>query len=167
MNARGNYWLALLFALALTACGGAAGAPTATPTQPASVQAVTPAVGAKPAMLESRQGTVIVEMQLLNLAEPNSAPTGQWAFAVALTESSMDAPPLAKTYDLKQLADLTGPDGQKITPVNWTVKDEGHMGHHLTGTLLFPGTAPLKMVRVVVREVGGVSERVFEWPQVP
>jgi hypothetical protein len=44
------------------------------------------------------------------------------------------------------------------------VEEEGYMGHHLKEILTYPKTAPSKRVQVVVREVGGVSQRVFEWP---
>ena len=41
------------------------------------------------------------------------------------------------------------------------------MGHHVKGTLVFPGEPQAKTIRVVIGEIGGVTERVFEWPVAP
>ncbi|MGH2523394.1 MAG: hypothetical protein ACRDH2_12900, partial [Anaerolineales bacterium] len=121
--------------MTLAACAGAAPTPTAIPPTIPVAAAVTPAVkaNAESFWLESREGTVIVELQPLNLAEPDSAPAGEWAFRVALTESGMDAPPLTQSYALAQLAYLTGPNGEQVKPVSWKVEEEGHMGHHIKG----------------------------------
>jgi len=165
MSARRVGWLWGLLALTLAACAGSPPTPTAIP----AVTAIPPAVAdnVRSFWRESREGSVIVELQPINLAEPEAAPNGQWAFRVALTESGMDAPPLTRVYDLARLAYLAGPNGEQIGPAGWTVEEEGHMGHHVKGTLTFPKTTQTPTLQVVIREVGGVGERVFEWPVTP
>ena len=165
MSARRTWILSGLLSLTLAACAGASPTPTTPPPTIPAVTAVTPAVkaNAESFWLESREGTVIVELQPLNLAESEAAPNGQWTYRVALTESGMDAPPLTQVYDLTQLVYLTGPNGKQVSPTSWAVSEEGHMGHHVKGTLTFPKDGPTKVLKIVIRDVGGVSERVFEW----
>ena len=169
MSARRTWILSGLLALTLAACAGASPTPTTPPPTILAVTAVTPAVkaNAKSFWLESREGTVVVELQLLNLAEPEAAPNGPLAVRVALTESGMDAPSLTQVYDLAQLAYLARPEGEQVSPAMWTVEEEGHMGHHVKGTLTFPKDSSTKTLKVVIRDVGGVSERIFEWAIVP
>ena len=53
---------------------------------------------------------------------------------------------------------------EQVSLISWMVEEEGHMGHHIKEILTFPKTTPSKRIQVVVREVGEVSQRVFEWP---
>lgn len=154
-----------LLTLTLGACAGSSPAPTATPMAIPVVTAAPSGVQsrAESFWLESREGTVIVELQPLNLDEPDTVSPEEWVFRLALTESGMDAPPLTQSYDLAQLAYLAGPNGEQVKPASWAVDEEGHMGHHVKGTLAFPGSAQSETIKVVIRDVGGVRERVFEW----
>jgi hypothetical protein len=71
-------------------------------------------------------------------------------------------------YDLGQLAVLRV-NGREIQPVSWEAPKGGH---HRQGTLSFPATAsdgtPLigadtSAVELIIRDVAGVPERVFQW----
>jgi hypothetical protein len=71
-------------------------------------------------------------------------------------------------YDLTQLAVLRV-DGREVQPASW---DAPTGGHHRQGTLRFSVTAadgtPLigaetRAVELIIRDVAGVSERVFRW----
>jgi hypothetical protein len=72
-------------------------------------------------------------------------------------------------YDLTQLAVLRIDGGREVQPAGW---DAPKGGHHREGTLTFPTTAadgsPLiapgtRTIELVIRDVAGVSERVFRW----
>jgi hypothetical protein len=52
---------------------------------------------------------------------------------------TVDAPPFGK--DLSKRAMLTVHGGAPIAPSSWTVRQTGHMGHHLRGQLVFPAEA--------------------------
>ena len=72
-------------------------------------------------------------------------------------------------YDLAQLAVLSTDQGVEVVPSSW---DAPAGGHHRQGTLSFPSTtadgSPLmtpetKVLRLSIREVGGISETVLQW----
>lgn len=95
-------------------------------------------------------------------------------FRVAMDSMKMDAPPLAE-YDLAKLARLTGLGGAEIMPARWNVEETGHMGHHVKGTLTFTLNAAQRALlergpssfEIVLRGVGGASERRFAWKTAP
>jgi hypothetical protein len=60
-------------------------------------------------------------------------------FDVAFDTMKMDAPPLES--DLSKLASLSVDGGRPISPSSWTIRQRGHMGHHVRGRLVFPAEA--------------------------
>lgn len=72
-------------------------------------------------------------------------------------------------YDLRQLAVLRTDQGQGVQPIGWNAPTGGH---HRSGVLSFPatladGTPVVKpdthIMKLVIRDVGDVPERVFTW----
>lgn len=85
-------------------------------------------------------------------------------FDITLDTHSVDL----DRIDLSQLAVLRV-DGLEVQPVSW---DAPKGSHHRAGTLTFPATAPdgdalihlgTTTVELVIRDVAGVPERVFQW----
>ncbi len=73
------------------------------------------------------------------------------------------------SYDLAQLAVLRTDQDVEVAPSSW---DAPAGGHHRQGTLSFPTTtadgSPLitpetQVLRLSIREVGGISETVLQW----
>ncbi|MGH9878052.1 MAG: redoxin domain-containing protein, partial [Nitrososphaerales archaeon] len=64
-----------------------------------------------------------------------------------------------------------GTSGTQAKPLSWNVRETGHMGHHLKGTLVFPlgeNNRPIiddqtKSFEIVVNDIAGVNQRVFSW----
>lgn len=111
-----------------------------------------------------KQGDVAIEIAF------SGVQSDTLVFRVVMDSMKMDVPPLAE-YDLARLALLAGVGGAEIRPARWSVEETGHMGHHVKGTLAFTlepaqrailerGPAALE---IVVRGVGGASERKFAW----
>lgn len=70
----------------------------------------------------------------VSAAGPETAP-----ITVEATAKKMDAPPLDS--DLSKPATLAVDGGAPIRPSSWTIRQTGHMGHHLRGRLVFPAEA--------------------------
>lgn len=71
-------------------------------------------------------------------------------------------------YDLRQLAVLRV-NGSIVSPLSW---DAPAGGHHRSGTLTFPASAPdgrplitdqTRQVELILRDIGDVPERVLTW----
>jgi hypothetical protein len=78
----------------------------------------------------------------------------EWAFAVSMNTHAGDL-----SEDLSSAALRLG--GREYEPLRWEGDPPG--GHHRTVTLFF---APVEMsptFTLVIRNVGGVKERIFEW----
>lgn len=56
---------------------------------------------------------------------------------------------------------LRGPDGVEVTPT--AVESVKGLGHHREAVLVFPPVRQPGISRIVVKDVGGVAERVFAW----
>jgi hypothetical protein len=56
-------------------------------------------------------------------------------------------------------------DGAEVPPT--AVEQPGGSGHHREAVLVFPSLPPAGGVRIVVKDVGGVAERIFTWESVP
>ncbi len=96
-------------------------------------------------------GGIEVEVQPLDLT------SSEWSFGVGLTthEGSLDE-------DLAKIVSLTDDRGDAVSPLRWEGPSPG--GHHRNGTLIFPQISPKPAsITVIVRDVGGVSERKFTW----
>jgi hypothetical protein len=86
-------------------------------------------------------------------------------FAVVLDTHAVNL----DSYDLAQLAMLSTDEGVEAAPSSW---DAPAGGHHRQGTLSFPATtadgSPLitpetQVLRLSIREVGGIPETVLQW----
>ncbi|MBI4491652.1 MAG: hypothetical protein HY690_02530 [Chloroflexi bacterium] len=128
---------------------------SARPSPAASADAVAPFSTATQTR-EAQQVTVAVTW-----TNPGAGPV----FAVVLDTHSVDL----DRYDLRQLARLRTDQGLEALPSGW---DAPQGGHHRSGTLAFPTTTaegrPLigpdtRTVELVIRDVAGVPERVFQW----
>lgn len=90
-------------------------------------------------------------------------------FDVAFDTMRMDAPPL--DGDLSKLATLVVDGGAPISPSSWTVRQTGHMGHHLRGRLVFPAEADgrpvlgpgAKSFQLRLGGAPGEPQAVFPW----
>ncbi len=60
--------------------------------------------------------------------------------------------------DFENISYIRDPDGKTYQPVSY----EGSGGHHASGILLFP-KIEARGFELVIRDVGGVKERVFKW----
>lgn len=90
--------------------------------------------------------------------EPVSASGGApMAFEITLDTHSADL-----GADLTQVVELDTGGGATLRPTGWEGSPPG--GHHRSGVLSFP---PLPegatMLRLILRDIAGVPERVFEW----
>lgn len=105
-------------------------------------------------------GAVAVEITPLNLADVGAATLD---FAVSMNTHSVDL-----GVDLVKLAVLKA-NGIEVAAVAWQAPAGG--GHHVKGTLRFPRVTaddkPLLVgaasLTIVIRNLGGVPERVFMW----
>jgi hypothetical protein len=112
--------------------------------------------GQNPRLSEGGQVALMVTWQA---AEP------ELVFAVQMDTHSVDL----DGYDLRELAVLRTNEGREAAPIGWQAP---RGGHHRQGALVFPlaaaDGAPLigqdtRLVELVVRDVGGVPERVLQW----
>lgn len=101
------------------------------------------------------QGPVTVTMTLLGASS-----TGIKVRLVLDTHSgSLDG------IVLEQAVSLRGPSGADIAPT--AVEKITGGGHHREAVLVFPATDGAAEVRIVAKNVGGISERVFRWSLPP
>jgi hypothetical protein len=64
--------------------------------------------------------------------------------------------------DMTAVCTLKDDQGREYHPVSWNGAPPG--GHHRKGVLEFPALdGSTKSVTLVIRNVGGVPERAFEW----
>jgi hypothetical protein len=142
--------LALALSLIVVACGA---------TQPAAdrvERGSSNALDTAPQVSEGGQVTIKAIWR---------GPGEKLVFDVALDTHVIDL----DGYDLRQLASLRTDQGREVLPVGW---DAPSGGHHRSGTLTFPATGPdgnavlgpgTGALQLVIRDVAGVSERVFTW----
>ena len=77
-------------------------------------------------------------------------------FTVRFTTHSVDL-----DFNLLEKAELQDNKGRSFRPVSW---DGGRGGHHLFGTLKFPSfNEKISFMKLIIKDVPGVSERIFEW----
>lgn len=109
------------------------------------------------------EGNIAVEVTYAGIRED------ELTFSVSMDSYDMSAPPLS-VYNLKELAYFSS--GQaSVKPLQWNIETEGHMGHHIRGTLLFPGkkdglpilAEDMTSFDLVFNDVGGVKQRTFSW----
>jgi len=107
--------------------------------------------GEEAATKRDRQGPVTVTVTLLE-----ASATGTKARLVLDTHSgSLDG------IVLEQAMSLRGPSGADVAPT--AVEQVTGGGHHRQAVLVFPTPAGATEVRMVVKNVGGITERTFRW----
>jgi Spy/CpxP family protein refolding chaperone len=114
---------------------------------------------------EDTQGGVTVSATLLTPDKPR--PDGTLAVQVKLDTHAVDLDP----YALEKLAVLRDGQGREVPALR--LESPSGSGHHREGVLSFPATdaggKPLvspqaTAVTLIVRGIGGIPERVFQWP---
>ena len=101
----------------------------------------------------SGEGSVEVVVQPRDLSEKN----GVWALDVTLDTHSGDL-----ADDMAKVSALADKNGKTYPPLAWEGDPPG--GHHRNGTLTFAPLSPRPdLITLVIRDVGGVSERKFTW----
>jgi Spy/CpxP family protein refolding chaperone len=119
----------------------------------------------QPLTQENAQGGVTVSATLLTPDKPR--PDGKIAVQVQLDTHAVDLDP----YPLEKLAVLRDGQGREVPTLG--LESPSGSGHHREGVLSFPATdvggKPLvspeaKAVTLILRGIGGVPERVFQWP---
>jgi Spy/CpxP family protein refolding chaperone len=123
------------------------------------------ATGTQPLTQEDTQGGVTVSATLLTPDKPR--PDGTLAVQVKLDTHAADL----DAYALEKLAVLRDGQGREVPALR--LESPSGSGHHREGVLSFPATdaggKPLvspeaTAVTLIVRGIGGISERVFQWP---
>lgn len=142
-------WMGVL-AAGLVACqtgSGGPGLPATVPPVPSAARV-------------SAEGAIQITVRPLNLQSPGET----LDFEVALDTHTVDL-----AFDLAALAVLRNDEGRVLQALSW---DGGRGGHHLRGRLSFPARdaagVPLigertRYVELILRDVGGVPERIFRW----
>ena len=130
------------------------------------VQSAQGAAGtSQPLTREDTQGGVTVSATLLTPDKPR--PDGTLAVQVKLDTHTVDLDP----YALEKLAVLRDGQGREVPALR--LESPSGSGHHREGVLSFPaidaGGKPLvspeaTAVTLIVRGIGGIPERVFQWP---
>jgi Spy/CpxP family protein refolding chaperone len=114
---------------------------------------------------EDTQGGVTVSATLLTPDKPR--PDGTLAVQVKLDTHAVDLDP----YALEKLAVLCDGQGREVPALR--LESPSGSGHHRESVLSFPATdaggKPLvspeaTAVTLIVRGIGGIPERVFQWP---
>lgn len=80
-----------------------------------------------------------------------------WSFEVTLDTHSGDL-----GEDLAEVSILLDENGNEYKPISWERDPLG--GHHRSGVLRFGNLTPApQSVTLIIRQVGGIAERKFEW----
>ncbi len=102
--------------------------------------------------ITNSESGVTIDVTPLNLDKLNEP----LKFDVTLTthEGSMD-------FEMTENSVLLDSKGKEYGPTGWDGSPPG--GHHRSGTLTFPAVKDVGNVKLVIKDVNGVSERIFEW----
>lgn len=143
---------ALIAGASLLAACSASPAALPTPSNSASGPTWAPSNGL---VQSSSAGNVTVDIKWLG------SQNGSLAFQVDMNTHSVDL----DQYDLDKLALLRDDAGGEYTPTSWL---SAPGGHHREGTITFSIPQALtegkaRSIRMVIRGVAGVAERVLEW----
>jgi hypothetical protein len=99
------------------------------------------------------EGTVTVDATPVEV----SGAAKSWKFKIALNTHSDEL-----TQDLTQTVTMADDKGNLYNPISWEGSPPG--GHHREGTLLFqPITPRPKNISLIIKNIGGVPERKFNW----
>jgi len=105
----------------------------------------------------SNKGPVEINLVYLNPLQQES--TNELAFDVTMETHSVDL----DAYKMETLSFLRIAGKQELKALGWL--NPGGGGHHVSGVLKFEGPIPpgAKLIQVIIRGVGNVKERIFEW----
>ena len=100
-----------------------------------------------------------IEIIVLYLNPLEKDPGEDLSFEVRMDTHSADL----DGYKVDKLSVLQINDGEELGPLGWF--NPGGGGHHMSGTLKFKGPVPdgAGKLRLTIRDIGSVPERVFEW----
>lgn len=115
------------------------------------------AVSKKEMRRTSNIGSVEVVAVYLNPLRKSDG--NQQSFELTLDTHSVDL----SQYKLEELSTLKVEGGTEIKASGW--KKPGGGGHHASGTVTFdvPDLGNAKYIELIVKNVGGVEERVLRW----
>lgn len=116
------------------------------------------ALAAKDLRRISDQGPVTVAATYID-PEDEAAGSSDIAFEIRMNTHSVDL----DAYRHEELSVLRIDDGAEMSSLGWF--EPGGGGHHVFGILKFAGPLPAdaRTLKLIMRDVGGVPERVFEW----
>ncbi len=100
-----------------------------------------------------------VEITVVYLNPLKKMQGGELSFEVRMNTHSVDL----DGYEMERVSFLRIDGGSEQKALGW-FRPRGD-GHHISGILKFVGPYPsdAKSLQVLIREIGGVPERVFEW----
>ena len=102
---------------------------------------------------ESNEGPVTVAVTPRSLEQDLAT----WDFEIALNTHSEEL-----STDLATNSELVDNQGRSYNPISWEGSLPG--GHHRSGVLKFSPISPKpKSIELKIKNVGGVTERSFEW----
>jgi hypothetical protein len=105
----------------------------------------------------NKEGPVEIALIYLNPIEKKAGP--EPSFEVRMNTHSVDL----DAYEMETLCFIRIDGGVEQKALGWFKPGGG--GHHLSGVLKFADPIPSdsKSLQVIIRGVGGVPERIFEW----
>ena len=100
-----------------------------------------------------------VEMAVLYLNPLNQEAGSELSFEVRMNTHSVNL----DAYEMENISFLRIDGGAEQKALGWVKPGGG--GHHRSGVLKFAGPLPsgAQSLQVIIRGIGGVQERVFEW----
>lgn len=100
-----------------------------------------------------------VEISLVYLNPLQGRTDSEPSFDVRMNTHSVNL----DAYDMETLCFLRIDGGPEEKALGWFKPGGG--GHHVSGVLKFAGpiSSSAKSLQVIIREIGGVPERIFEW----
>lgn len=100
-----------------------------------------------------------VEITLLYLNPLGEEASHELSFEVRMNTHSVSL----DAYEMERISSLRVDGGTEQKPLGWF--NPGGRGHHRSGVLKFAGPVPpgARSLQVIIRGIGGVEERVFEW----
>ncbi|NIS59827.1 MAG: hypothetical protein GTO13_03705 [Proteobacteria bacterium] len=103
------------------------------------------------------EGPVEISVVYLNPLQKKAG--AQLSFEVRMNTHSVGL----DAYEMEKICFLQIDGGPEQKPLGWF--NQGGGGHHVSGILKFAGSIPsdAKSLQVIIREVGRIPERVFEW----
>lgn len=97
----------------------------------------------------NNEGAVTIAVTLIDQID--------WSFEVVMDTHSVEL-----GEDLAQISILMDENGNEYKPIKWEGDPPG--GHHRKGLLVFGEIKPApKSIVLIIRQVGGVAEKKFEW----